>query len=69
MLSEFRHHGQLLVTTSALQIKPFKSVEKIRGYTSDAGLQSHQWDQRDGRALAKLVHRSGDRVFRPTSSK
>jgi hypothetical protein len=28
-----------------------------------------QRDPRDGRAPAKLVHRSGDRVFRPTSSK
>jgi hypothetical protein len=28
-----------------------------------------QRSQRDGRAPAKLVHRSGDRVFRPTSSK
>ena len=28
-----------------------------------------RWDQRDGRAPAKLVHRSGERVFRLTSSK
>ena len=40
MLKEFRHHGQLLVTTSALQIKSFKSAEKILGHTSNAGLHS-----------------------------
>jgi hypothetical protein len=35
------------------------------------GVSAHKLNQsqRDGRALAKLVHRSGDRVLRPTSSK